>query len=368
MYYKANYNGLSTPAVVVELDIVERNIRNMITNTAKYGIAHRPHIKVHKCIELANLQLSLGAKGITCAKLGEAEVMAAGGIDDILIAFPIIGEDKLARYGSLSKKCTLRSIVNSIHGAKGLSILGESLDKKLEVLIELDGGVNRGGIPPFQPAMDFADAIRNLPGIHIVGLLYYPGLIYGETTDEGVERLARKEHDDLIGTKELLEKHGIQINILSGGNTPSAMVPQFLEGITEVRPGNYIFNDCQRLYPGLLKPEDCAMRIISTVVCRPDANSAIIDAGTKTLTSDSFPNMPARFGYILDHTNVSLYKLNEEHGFLKSEYSMPFEIGDKLAIIPNHACVTSNLCNEIYGFRDGTFLRMLKIDARGMNG
>lgn len=368
MEYKAAYNGLSTPALVVELDIAEQNIRNMIANTAKYGIAHRPHIKVHKSIELAKLQLSLGAKGITCAKLGEAEVMAEGGIDDITIAFPIIGGDKLARYGELSGKCALRSIVNSMHGAKGLSGLGVSLGKKLEVLIELDGGVSRGGIPPFKPALEFAESIRDLPGIKITGLLYYPGLIYGETTAQGVERLARKEHDDLTGTKELLEKHGFKIDILSGGNTPSALVPQFLEGITEVRPGNYIFNDCQRLYPGLLKPESCAMRIVSTVVCRPDAHSAIIDAGSKTLTSDSLPAMPARFGYILDHEDILLYKLNEEHGFLKSERPMPFEIGDKIAIIPNHACVASNLCDEIYGFRGGAFSRMIKIDARGKNG
>jgi len=366
MHFRTNYNELPTPAVVVELGIAERNIRNMIANTAKYGIAHRPHIKVHKSVELARLQLSLGAKGITCAKLGEAEVMALGGIDDILIAFPIIG-DKLARYGELSGKCTLRSIVNSIQGAGGLSGLGQSLGKKFEVLIELDGGVNRGGIPPFGPSLKFAKAIRDLQGIKIVGLLYYPGLIYNETTNEGVERLARKERDDLVGTKELLEKHGFKIDILSGGNTPSALVPQFLEGITEVRPGNYIFNDCQRLYPGLLKPEDCAMRVISTVVCRPDTHSAIIDAGSKTLTSDSFPNMPARFGYIPDHEDILLYKLNEEHGFLKSECPMPFEVGDKLAIIPNHACVVSNLCDEVYGFREGEFSRIIKIDARGKN-
>jgi len=367
MNHQSKYNELSTPAVVVEQDIAERNIRHMIANTAKYGIAHRPHIKVHKSSELAKLQLKLGAKGITCAKLGEAEVMADQGIDDIIIAFPIIGEDKLVRYGALNDKCTLRSIVNSLPGAKGLSSLGESLGKKLEVLIELDGGVSRGGVPPFEPALEFAEAIGNLVGIRIVGLLYYPGLIYGETTPEGVERLARKERDDLVGTKELLEKHGFEIHILSGGNTPSALVPQFLEGITEVRPGNYIFNDCQRLYPALIKPSDCAMRVVSTVICRPDAHSAIIDAGTKALTSDSFPNMPARFGYIMDHEDVLLYKLNEEHGFLKSDLPLPFEIGDKITIIPNHACVTSNLCDEIYGFRNGVFSKMIKIDARGKN-
>ena len=368
MQYKTNYSELSTPAVLVELDIAEQNTRNMISNAAKYNIAVRPHIKVHKSIELAKMQLSLGAIGITCAKLGEAEVMASGGISDILIAFPVIGEDKLKRYGALSEKCTLRSIVNSTQGARGLSALGESLGKKLEVLIELDGGVNRGGVKPLKEAADFANTLRNMSGITIAGLMYYPGLIYAETTDEGVERLARKEHDDLLGTKELLVKEGFKIDILSGGNTPSALVPQFLEGISEVRPGNYIFNDCQRLYPGLVKPEDCAMRIISTVVCRPDDHSAIIDAGTKTLTSDSFPAMGARYGYILDHEDVLICKLNEEHGFLKSECKMPFNIGEKIAIIPNHACVTSNLCDQIYGFHSGVFSKMLKIDARGKNG
>jgi D-serine deaminase-like pyridoxal phosphate-dependent protein len=360
------YNAFPTPAVVVELDIVEKNVRNMIEGLARYGIAHRPHVKTHKSVELAKLQLSLGAKGITCAKLGEAEIMAQNGIDDILVAFPMIGEDKLERYGALAEKCTLRSIVNSLSGAQGLSLLGERMGKKLEALIELDGGVHRGGVPP-EDTLDFARSIAPLDGIRIVGLLYYPGLIYNENTEEGLERLAKLERDHLTEAAKLLKNHGFEMRILSGGNTPSAKRPGCLEGITEARPGNYIFNDCAQLYPGQVRPEDCALRVISTVVCRPDDRSAIIDAGTKTLTSDSFPSCAGQYGHILGHEGVNLHKLNEEHGFLKSDLPMPFAIGDKIAIVPNHACVVTNLADEVFGLRGGRFDHRIQIDARGKN-
>lgn len=359
------YDSFPTPAVVIELDIAEKNVRDMVAGLARYGIAHRPHTKVHRSSELAKLQLKLGAKGITCAKIGEAEVMAGSGIDDILIAFPVIGDDKLKRYGELSRKCTLRSIVNSIPGAEGLSALGESLGRKLEVLIEVDGGVNRGGVPPMEGALAFARSIAGLRGIRIVGLLYYPGLIYNEVTDEGLEKVAKQGRDHLTETAKLLEKDGFSMSILSGGNTPSAKLPHCLEGITEARSGNYIFNDCAQLYAGRVRPEDCALRVISTVVCRPDEHSAIIDAGTKALTSDSYPAYANRHGYIVGHGDVLLYRLNEEHGFLKSEGRMPFEIGDKIAIIPNHACVITNLVEEAYGVRNGAPERMIRIDARG---
>lgn len=360
------YDEFSTPAVVLEMNTIEKNIREMVENNKKYNIAHRPHIKPHKSIELAKLQLKLGSKGITCAKLGEAEVMAAGGIDDILLAFPVIGEDKLIRYGKLAEKCTIRTIVNSCEGALGLSQLGRKLCKKLEILIEMDGGINRGGVKPFEPTLEFAKQIDNLEGIKIVGLMYYGGTIYSEKTQEGIDRVTKEEHDALVKTAELLEKNGFSMNILSGGSSYSGKSPKYLEGITEVRAGNYIFNDCNQLTINKVGPSDCALRVVATVVSRPDEYSAIIDAGSKALTTDTC-QYRAGYGYVIGHEDITIYKLNEEHGFLKSEKPIDLKIGDKIAIIPNHACVIANLVEEVYGLRNGKFDRMIKIDARGKN-
>lgn len=359
------YDYLPTPAAVVELDIVERNIREMINNAAKHGLSHRPHVKTHRSSELAKLQLSYGAKGITCAKLGEAEVMAANGITDILIAYPIIGTDKLKRYSELAKTCTLRSIINSFDGAAALSELGRINGVKYEVLIDIDGGVDRGGIKPGLPALTFARSLDTLKGISIVGLMYYPGKNYAEHTSEGIEKVACQERDDLLATKRLLEMDGFKLSILSGGNTVSGKVPWCLEGLTEIRAGNYIFNDCAQLYFDRVSEDDCALRVIATVVALPDDHSAIIDAGTKSLSSDAFPSTGNNFGHIIGRDDINLFKLNEEHGFLRCANQLNLNIGEKVAIIPNHACVVTNLNDFVYGVRYGGLEKTIAIDARG---
>jgi len=359
------YTCLPTPSVVIELDILEKNIRTMIENASKYGLAHRPHVKSHRSSELAKLQLTYGAKGITCAKLGEAEVMAANGINDILIAYPMIGADKLERYSELAKKCTLRSIVNSYEGALGLSEMGRKSGVRYEVLIDIDGGVDRGGIKPGSPALMFARSLDKLDGISIVGLMYYPGRNYAEHNLEGIQRVSYLERDELLVTKQLLEADGFNITILSGGNTVSGKVPWCLEGLTEIRAGNYILNDCAQLYFDRVAVEDCALRVIATVVSIPNQYTAIIDAGTKSLSSDSFPSTGSNYGFVVGRQDLQLFKLNEEHGFIKSKEPHHLRIGDRIAIIPNHACVVTNLVDEVYGFRNTTLERVISIDARG---
>lgn len=362
------YQEISTPAVILEMDTVERNIKNMVEGAAKYGITHRPHTKVHKSIYLSKLQLKLGAKGITCAKLGEAEVMADGGIDDIFIAYPLIGKDKWERYGKLAQriKC-LRTIINSVEGAKGLSEEGVKIGRKLEVLIEIDGGTNRGGLKPGEPALAFAKQVEHLEGIRVVGLMYYPGAIYSEHTDEGIERGARREQNDLTGTAQLLREHGFCMDILSGGNTVSSKVPHCLEGITEVRAGNYIFNDCAQLYYDRVTEDDCALRVLTTVVCRPDAYNAILDCGTKSLSSDCYPTTDFGFGRIVGHPEYNIFNLNEEHAFLRSKTPLDLKIGDKLLVIPNHACVVPNLFTSVYCMRNGQIEQILPVDARAQS-
>lgn len=358
------YEYLPTPAVVVELEQVSLNLKKMDTLTKTYGINVRPHIKPHKSLYFAREQLVNGAKGITCARLSEAEVMVKHGITDILIAYPLIGEDKMERLKKLVAQADIITIVNSEYGANQLSEAGVSLGKKITVLIEIDGGLHRGGVLPYDAALHFAETIKDLPGIVIKGLMYYNGLIYAENTMEGYIKGTRKEHDELVGTAELLRKNGYCMEILSGGNSYSSKCCKYLEGITEVRCGNYIFNDVSALATGFATEEECALRVVSTVICKMDDYHAIIDAGSKTLTTDICGHR-AGYGYVVGRPDIIITKLNEEHGFIECSHPLGLNIGDKIAIIPNHSCVLPNLTDQIYGVRNNKLERMIPIEARG---
>jgi len=357
-----------TPSVRVDLDIAERNIRNALAALAPVNISHRPHIKAHKSLALARLQLKLGCRGVTCAKLGEAEVMADGGINDILLAYPLIGADKLERYRALLMRegMQIRTVINSIPGAQGLSDLGLSLNHRLPVLIELDGGIHRGGLPNGEALAAFAAVVKKMPGLQIDGVEYYGGGIYSCMSVEDVRLRARRERDEIVEAADTLRSLGMDCAILSGGSSFSIFFPEKIADLSEVRAGNYIFNDCARLGMGLIAVEDCALRIYSTVVARPDSETAIIDAGSKTLTSDTVRSRDG-YGYVVEAPNALIYKLNEEHGFVKQEGGLDWEIGQIVSVIPNHACTIPNLCDEIYAMRGAVYEGPIKIEARGKN-
>ena len=357
-----------TPSVRVDMDIAERNIRNALAVLSSVNISHRPHIKVHKSVALARLQQKLGCRGVTCAKLGEAEVMADGGINDILLAYPVIGADKLERYRSLLMRegMHIRTVINSIPGAQGLSDLGVSLGCRLPVLIELDGGIKRGGLPNGEALASFGRAVKDMPGLRIEGVEYYGGDIYTCKTKEDVRLRARREREEIIEAAATLRSLGINSSTLSGGSSFSMFFPEEIAGLTEVRAGNYIFNDCARLGMGLITVEDCALRIYCTVIARPDSETAIIDAGSKTLTSDTVRSRDG-YGYVVEAPDALIFKLNEEHGFVKQEGGLGWEIGQTIAVIPNHACTIPNLCDEIYAMRGAVFEGPIQIEARGAN-
>ena len=204
------------------------------------------------------------------------------------------------------------------------------------------------------------------PGSRLVfqGLMYYGGLIYDSRTIDEVKEACKKERDELVNTAKLLKQHGFSMEILSAGSSFSGKFPELLEGITEIRSGHYIFNDCGQLDIGLAKPEDCALIVTSTVVAKPDSHVVICDVGTKSLTSDTCHHRPG-YGYIVEYPDLEIYSLNEEHAFIRSTEQNPLKVGDKISIIPNHACVVTNLAEKIYGFRNGKLDRMIPVEARG---
>lgn len=357
----------ATPYAFVDLDTVERNIRRMSDKLAQYGIKHRPHIKTHKSLRFAGMQLAAGAVGITVAKLSEAETFADLGIDDILIAFPVIGERNLERLERLHRRITVAVTVDSWEGASGVSAVGDRSGKPVPVLIELDGGLHRGGRQPGKDIVDFALRLRELPGIEIEGLMAYFGLIYRSGDPAAVAAAVRGESEMLGRVVADLRQAGFAVNAVSSGSTPTAKMCEHAAGVTEVRAGNYIFNDVSAVQMGLAEEADCALRVAATVVSLPLPGMATIDAGTKALTSDRAHHGDG-FGIVVGKPDVAIAALNEEHGMLRFDpEQVSLSIGERIEIIPNHSCVIPNLNDAIYGVRNGVVTERIKVDARGCN-
>lgn len=361
------YEELQTPAAIVDLDIMEANISAMAARLKARGIEHRPHIKAHKSIAIARAQVRAGASGITVAKLSEAEVFASAGIGPILIAYSIVGADKLDRLASLHAQADILVTVDSLECARGLSAVGAKVGKPVRALVEIDGGLHRGGLEAGKAATDFALSLRDLPGLEVTGIMGYFGLVYDRKDPADFASAIREESRIMKETARLFREAGIKADIVSSGTSPAALLCECLDGITEVRAGNYVFFDVSSVVAGLAREENCALRVIATVVSSPLPGYATIDAGTKTMTSDGAHNRGG-FGIVVGHPEVTVAGLNEEHGLLRFDPEKArLKIGDRVEIIPNHSCVIPNLNDRIAGVRKGKFAEWIDVDARGCN-
>lgn len=355
---------LETPAVVIDLDRLERNLRRTNEIAAQAGVKLRPHIKTHKSVWIAKRQLELGACGITVAKLGEAEVMADAGIRDILVAYPIVGRSKLARLASLMEKAKIIVSTDSIEAASGLSGLGQSLGVRIPLYLDVNSGLNRCGREPGAESAELALRIGELPGVDLVGLMTHAGHVYGKPAAEGCREVAHAEAQALLMTQEQLRLRGMKVREISVGSTPTSKFAAELQGITEIRPGAYAFGDGSQLYPGTITEAECAMRVYATVVSTPRPGTVIIDAGSKTLTTDISQHRPG-YGYLPEHPSAVIERLSEEHGIVRTSVDCPLRIGDVVSIIPNHCCTVTNLHDQLLGVRNGSVERSIPVDARG---
>jgi D-serine deaminase-like pyridoxal phosphate-dependent protein len=353
---------METPCILINEETVRRNIGTMISNLKANHINHRPHFKTHKSLYFAKMQLEMGAVGITCASIGEAEVLADGGINDIFIAYPIIGEEKLKRLLDLSRRVTLRTVVNSVEGAKALNIFFAKNNQKINVLIELDGGMNRSGIT-LSNITAYAKEISQQTALNLTGVMTYRGNIYHKKGEDEYIADTLEEAAELSEAKRLLTEAGIEITELSGGSSFSSKSPQYLHGVTEVRAGTYIFNDVSQLSTGMVSENDCALSVLATVVTKPGKNRAVIDAGSKALSSDLVKHTPG-YGYVRGYPGVVIEKLSEEHGYLLLPEETCLNIGDTVHIIPNHVCAVVNLADTFWLNKDTSFTEH-KVDARG---
>ena len=341
-----------TPAVVIDVAAAKANIARVQGHLSALGLDVRPHIKTHRLARLAKAQIEAGAVGICCQKLGEAEVMADAGIGDILIPYNIVGARKLDRLVALARRVAMSVSADSDAVVQGLS--GAFVDEPpLPVLVECDTGAGRCGVQSPKAAARLAQVIAGSAGLSFAGLMTYPPM--GRTAE--VE-------DWLSDARHRIEAAGLKCSRISTGGTPNLHEIAEIKSATEHRPGTYIYNDRSLLAAGLCAPGDCALTVLSTVVSCPVEKRAILDAGSKALTSDLLGL--DGYGLIVGHPEARITALSEEHGHVDlggSDWHP--KVGDQIAIIPNHACVVSNLFDRVFFRQSGTTYEPVAVDARG---
>jgi D-serine deaminase-like pyridoxal phosphate-dependent protein len=342
-----------TPCAVIDMDRVERNIARIQKACDAAGVANRPHIKTHKNPMLARMQIAAGAKGITCQKLGEAEIMANAGIDDILISYNLIGEEKMARLGALQQKANMTVAADNSTVVASLPQAAASSGRPLSVVVECDTGRKRAGVETPAEAVALAREIAASPGLQFAGFMLYP-------TETGWGEAQKFFDEALAGVRS----HGLDATIVSTGGTPNLVNLGKLTGGTEHRFGTYIYNDRMQVAAGVATWDDCALHIYSTVVSRAAPLRGILDAGSKTLTSDT--GGLEGHGLILEHPEAKIARFAEEHGFLDlSRSNTRPNVGDVVRIVPNHVCVVVNMMDEVLMVRGGEIIGTLPVAARG---
>lgn len=355
---------LETPAVVVDLDVMERNLSRMAEYCRAQNLRLRPHTKSHKIPELAKRQLIHGARGITVAKIGEAEVMLDAGITDMLIAYPIAGQGKAEKLAELATRANITVSLDSVEVARAISQAAQQRDVSIGILVELDVGFHRCGVVNEDEVLKVARTV-DLPGLEFKGLMFYPGHL--QVGEKERAELRAGVNDFLERALARLEHAGLQVETVSGGSTPTAREGHLFVGVNEIRPGMYIFNDRNMMGVGVAGIEDCALSVIATVVSTSVPGRAIVDAGSKTFSSDRYLADDGKgFGLIEIDPETELEHLSEEHGHLNiSRSTREYRVGERLAIIPNHVCSTVNMHNRIYGVRGERVETVWEVAGRG---
>ncbi|MEQ1827926.1 MAG: alanine racemase [Pirellula sp.] len=365
-----NWNAIPedhpTPSLVVSAEIARDNIRSMQAYCNENKLRLRPHTKTHKSIVVANEQIAAGAHGLTVAKVGEAEVMSQAS-GDIMIAYPAIGHSRLRRLTALARTCRLRVGIDSREAADLLQSAALNANVHLDIMVDVDVGFHRTGVMLSTSAIELCEYVEKQNHLRVAGLMCFPGHILPESAPSIWEEYASALEQVIDG----LRKKGISAETISGGSTPTARSSHRNPMLNEIRPGTYVYNDLNEVRLGVCSFENCAARILATVVSTPEPSKFIVDAGSKTLSSDrNAANQDAGFGCVVEYPDAKVSRLSEEHG----EIVIPREkldaiqlprIGDRVWIIPNHICVCVNLQNSFF-WHDGQEIVPLAVDARGM--
>ena len=356
---------LPTPSLVIDEGRVRRNILRLASYAAQHGLRVRPHTKTHKSQRLARFQIEAGARGLTAAKVGEAERMAEVD-EDILVAYPAFDPVRAPRLARLARERTVRVAVDSAEGIEALATAAWAAGTTLGILVDLDVGLHRTGVATPQETLALAELVDRTTGVRLDGLFCYPGHIWG-TIESQPERLATV--GALLGeTLALWKTRGLAAGIVSGGSTPTAYRSHHCGPLTEIRPGTYVFNDRNTVAAGYCDWDDCAARVLCTVVSTAVPGQVVIDAGAKTLAADRcIPAPDSGQGYLPDYPDARITALSEEHGQVDiSRCPRPPRLGERLMVIPNHICPCVNLQEAFWSIGPDAAPERWGVDTRGL--
>ncbi len=355
-----NLYDLDTPSLIVDLDRLERNVQEMARIVTGNGKKLRPHTKTHKTIEIARMQLANGATGLTVAKLGEAEVYANAGFDDIFIANQIVGAIKVERLINLVRRIKIRAATDSVEATAPIAEAAEKADVTVSLLIEVDTGLGRAGVRSPQEALELAQYITSRKGVEFIGVFTHEGQVYGAESKLIGARAAQARLKEVC---DLLTSSGIPVAEISMGSTPGAPYLALEPLPTELRPGTYVFNDRMQVRYGA-SPESTALTVLATVTSIRSDGRLILDAGSKSLAGDS-PFADKTIGEVVGHPELTMVSFNEEHGYVQISGQTSLKVGDKVRIIPNHACTCLNMHDNLVAVRGETVEAVWKIAGRG---
>jgi D-serine deaminase-like pyridoxal phosphate-dependent protein len=354
-----HYLELDTPALLLDLDAFQYNLTKMAQFFANRPTSLRPHAKTHKCPQVALRQLKAGAIGITCAKLGEAEVMAQAGIQDILIANQVVGKLKIERLTDLAARCDLMVAVDDPANVAALSGACRAKGVSLRVLVEVNIGMNRCGVEPGAPALRLAQQVADAPNLRLAGLMGYEGHLVLIADPEERQARVLQALDPLQKTRDLLEENGLNVEIVSGGGTGTYDVSGAYPPMTEIEAGSYVFMDATYVK---VRPEfKTSLTILSSVVSRPTPERIVTDAGLKTIASDHGLPIP------IEIPGASIPRLSEEHGLMEltDPGAVQLRPGDKVRLVPGHCCTNINLYDDLHVIQNDTLVDIWPIAARG---
>lgn len=344
------------------------NVATMQRKVDSAGLTLRPHIKTHKMPELASLQMAHGAKGIATATLHEAQVMADAGITDIQVANEVIQPSGIARFFELAQMVNICCAIDSKKGADNLSEYFQARSMQAQVLIDINTGLNRTGIKPGEEAIQFYQEVSNLPGLIVKGIMTHAGHAYGAEDEAEVAAIGEQEAKQMLDLADPLHSAGFHVPEISIGATPTARFSTAFSAITELRVGNYIFNDRTQVHLGSAEASDCALTVLATVISVPHVGRSVMNAGSKALTVDKGAHGKEQvrgFGEIVGKNGV-ISRLSEEHGVIEfNPEQATYEVGETIRIVPNHACPVVNLYDKAYLVDGEVVKRELPVTARG---
>jgi D-serine deaminase-like pyridoxal phosphate-dependent protein len=366
---------LPTPQVLIDHARLRVNIDRAQTLADGAGLRLRPHAKTHKSPIVAKWQIERGAVGICCAKVGEAEVFADAGVADIRLPYPV-NPANAARVMALMDRAAISIIVDHLDVARGWSNAMQRAGRTLDVLVKVDVGFHRCGIDPSGDALGFVQTIASLPAVRLRGLLSHAGHGYHAASDDDLVRVARQECEILVDLRERAARSGIALDELSVGATPTLRFSARQQGLTELRPGNYVYFDRTQVALGAASLDDCALTVLATVVSKPSADRIILDCGSKTLTNDLARGIAKASGYgaVLAGDGASpravdeglaVERLSEEHATVRVTGGTRLRPGDRVRVVPNHSCVVSNLVDAVRLVEGDEVVETIPVAARG---